>query len=310
MSEPAPPNLADDTAVDSATGLSPESIRSILADFQQWLATAALPPSPSRITTDEEPVDLHSLIAQFVALRHEVNLQTRATRTQQELNGETLRQLTSALESLEQREIATPQSTSATGEDTTAPLLKTLIELHDALSVGGRELGRVQETVASQIKQIADLAALNPAIAALGQSAPRVPPAKPVSWRRWFGASEVPPPEEQSRKNFDAALADLQAHEEDRARRTQEHLDRLSQVIESMATGYSMSLQRIERALQKCGFEPLTVIGTPFDPEQMEVLDVVCNSGRPSGEVVEEVRRGYLRGGRVFRCSQVRVAKG
>ena len=47
----------------------------------------------------------------------------------------------------------------------------------------------------------------------------------------------------------------------------------------------------------------------PFDPEQMEVLEVVADSGRPSGEVVEEVRRGYLWKDRVFRYAQVRVAK-
>jgi molecular chaperone GrpE len=308
MSEPAPPNLAHDTAVHPAAGLSPESIRSILADFQQWLTTAPAP--HSAIPPDEEPVDLHSLIAQFVALRHEVNLQTRATRTQQELNGESLRQLTAALNALKQSETATPQSAPATGEETTVPLLKTLIELHDALGVGGRELGKVRETVASQLKQIADLAAPNPAITALRQSALSAQPARSAGWRRWFGASEALPPAGQSRKDVDAAVAALDAQEKERSRRTMEHLDRLAQLIESMATGYSMSLRRIEHALQRHDLEPLTVVGRPFDPEQMEVLDVVYNSGRPSGEVVEEVRRGYLRGGRVFRCAQVRVAKG
>ena len=34
-----------------------------------------------------------------------------------------------------------------------------------------------------------------------------------------------------------------------------------------------------------------------------------ADSGRPSGEVIEEVRRGYLWNGRVFRYAQVRVAK-
>jgi molecular chaperone GrpE (heat shock protein) len=36
---------------------------------------------------------------------------------------------------------------------------------------------------------------------------------------------------------------------------------------------------------------------------------VVSGSGQPSGEVIDEVRRGYLRGERVFRFAQVRVAK-
>jgi hypothetical protein len=310
MSESASPSLAHDTSVDSAPALNPEMIRSILADFQEWLTSAAIPASQSAPAPDENPVDLHALIGQFVALRHEVNLQTRATRTQQEQSSETLRQLTAALEALERREIATPQPAPTNGEDTIAPLLKTLIELHDALSVGGHELVRVQEAVAPQLKQIADLAAPNPAIAALRQSAPPVRATRSVGWRRWFGASEAPPLEEQSNKDFEVALAALDAHEKERARLIQEQLDRLAQVIGSVATGYSMSLQRIERALQKYELEPLTVVGTPFDPERMEALEPVHNSGRPSGEVVDEVRRGYLRGGRVFRCSLVRVAKG
>jgi molecular chaperone GrpE len=70
-----------------------------------------------------------------------------------------------------------------------------------------------------------------------------------------------------------------------------------------------MSLQRVERALRQHGLEALHVVGQTFDPESMEVVEVVFDSGRPSGEVVEEVRRGYLWNGRVFRFAQVRVAK-
>ena len=44
-------------------------------------------------------------------------------------------------------------------------------------------------------------------------------------------------------------------------------------------------------------------------PERMEVVEVVSDSDRPSGEVVGEVRRGYLWRGCVFRYAQVRVAK-
>ena len=70
-----------------------------------------------------------------------------------------------------------------------------------------------------------------------------------------------------------------------------------------------MSLQRVERALQQQGLEAIPAAGQPFDPERMEVVAVVADSGRPSGEVVEEVRRGYLWRGRVFRYAQVSVAK-
>ncbi len=55
--------------------------------------------------------------------------------------------------------------------------------------------------------------------------------------------------------------------------------------------------------------EPIAAIGEPYDPELMEAVEAVRGSGRPSGEVLDEVRRGYLYQGRVFRYAQVRVAK-
>jgi molecular chaperone GrpE len=70
-----------------------------------------------------------------------------------------------------------------------------------------------------------------------------------------------------------------------------------------------MSLQRVERALRQHGLEPILTLGQPFDPERMEAIDTAEGTGRP-GEVVEEVRRGYLWNGRVFRFAQVRVARG
>jgi molecular chaperone GrpE len=70
-----------------------------------------------------------------------------------------------------------------------------------------------------------------------------------------------------------------------------------------------MSLQRVERALQQSGLEVIDTAGLPFDPETMEVLEVVHEPGRTSTEVIEEVRRGYLWRGYVFRFAQVRVAR-
>jgi molecular chaperone GrpE len=74
-------------------------------------------------------------------------------------------------------------------------------------------------------------------------------------------------------------------------------------------TGLEMTLRRVERALARHDLEPIVAEGQPFDPETMEVLEVVPANGRASGEVVDEVRRGYRWRGRVFRYSQVRVAK-
>ena len=81
------------------------------------------------------------------------------------------------------------------------------------------------------------------------------------------------------------------------------------QVFDGLITGYSMSLNRIDRLLPLLDLEPMACLGQPFDPEIMEVIDVVIDSGRPSGEVIEEVRRGYRRLEQIYRYAQVRVAK-
>ena len=61
--------------------------------------------------------------------------------------------------------------------------------------------------------------------------------------------------------------------------------------------------------MQQQGLEAIPTVGERFDPERMEVIEVVADSGKPGGEVLEEVRRGYFWRGRLFRYAQVRVAK-
>jgi molecular chaperone GrpE len=245
---------------------------------------------------------LHTLLGQFIALRHEVNLQTKATRAQQEQNAETLRHLTAALEALAERPETEPQGQD---QDATRSLLKTMLDLHDALTVGSREIARVQDGVTPLLEKIAELTAPYPIDNALLRE-PLASPPPPTGWRRWFGA---PLKSDNRTHDLVATLTAVQAREKRSAQQIQEHLERLRQMTTSLAMGYTMSLQRVERALQQHGLEPMAVVGLPFDPERMEVLEVVPDSGRPAGEVVGEVRRGYLWEGRVFRFAQVCVAK-
>jgi molecular chaperone GrpE len=70
-----------------------------------------------------------------------------------------------------------------------------------------------------------------------------------------------------------------------------------------------MGLDRIDRALTKHGLEPIPCVGEPFDPECMEVVEVVAAPGQDGSMVVEEVRRGYRWGERIFRFAQVRAAR-
>jgi molecular chaperone GrpE len=48
--------------------------------------------------------------------------------------------------------------------------------------------------------------------------------------------------------------------------------------------------------------------GTPFDPRDHEAIVNVPGTGRPEGEIVEQVRRGYRLRDRVLRPALVAVA--
>jgi molecular chaperone GrpE len=230
-----------------------------------------------------QPIDLHTLLGQFIALRHEVNLQTKAVRGQQEQNAETLKQLGQALQALRQVLTNAEAAESQAQEERLRPLLKTLVDLYDALAPAEREVQRVSQAVLPELDQLTHLA----------EAAPTSPP------RRSFLARLV--------GGKEAAPAGPPDH--DRRQRAGQALDRVRLVLGSLLTGYTMSFKRLERALQQQGLEAIPCIGQPFNPETMEVVEVVPNSGRPGGEVLEEVRRGYLWRGRVFRYAQVKVAK-
>lgn len=234
----------------------------MLADFRAWLQQAAASPAPP--PDEPEPIDLHTLLGQFVALKHEINLLTKAARTQQEQNAETLRQLGQAVDALKRAEPSEERD-----DEKLRPLLKSLLDVADALGLARREVRRVQEAAATLISQT---------------GGPAKAPAAPF-WSRWFTKRQAAGP------NREAAVEQIQ------------------QFLESVITGYTMSLQRVERALQQHELEPIPATGEPFDPERMEVVEAVAASGRPAGEVIEEVRRGYLWRGRVFRYAQVSVAK-
>jgi molecular chaperone GrpE len=299
MSE-SPPSVAAEVAADGpAKTLTNETIETVLADFRSWLQAlpvkAALPPP-----ADEPGPDLHTLLGQFIALRHEVTLQTRAARAQQEQTGAALEQLTQALEALRQAEKASRATRQASEEELLRPPLNTLIDLYDVLALAGREMQRVQAALASAVEEMASL----PKEREAREWPEPAPPAATSRswWQRLFGAG----PTGQSELTDEIARLRNELHE---ANRVRDIAERVGPAVESLVAGYGMSLRRIERALHQHGLETIVTAGQPFDPERMEVMEVVTDRGRPSGEVLDEVRRGYLWNGRVFRYAQVRVAK-
>ena len=318
MSDPTPPIVVADPDSRGEGSLTPESIDALLADFRAWLeafppsphrgkgvggeGASAFPPSPLRgrgaggegadplspsESLGESPFDIATVLQHFTALRHEINLQTKASRNQLEQNSQLITMLQESLGTLQRQENQLEDWDRQAQDEVIRPLLKTLIDAHDALALAERQVRRMLERTAA------------PEPTAASVAAPPVIKLRLPHWARWLGLDA----------SVEAQLAPLYAWHATQPAPVAESPDRYRQSIDGLLTGYVMSRERIERALEQHGLEAITCVGAPFDPEVMEVADVVREPGRTSTVVLEELRRGYTWRGKLFRYAQVRVAK-
>jgi molecular chaperone GrpE len=260
MSDAASPLQPPGPPGDATAGpLTPETIDRILGDFRIWLTELAAAPAPA----DEPPaVDLHTLVAQFTALRHEVNLQTKASRSSLEQTGEALERLGEAVETLEDQSPA---------DEELKPLFKAVVDVYDNLAIALRQATRQRESLD---KPLAELAV-----------------------------------ERRSRRTSGWRLFRASGVDDDQSQRTADAANLVRSSLDGLIAGYKMSLSRVDRVLTQFELETIPVDGKPFDPELMEAVEVAGDTGRPAGEVIEEIRRGYLWRGVLFRFAQVRVAR-
>ena len=68
--------------------------------------------------------------------------------------------------------------------------------------------------------------------------------------------------------------------------------------------------RKLRALLESEGVTPIEAVGRPFDPREHEAVANVAASGRPDGEVVAEIQRGYRVRDRVLRPAMVAVADG
>ena len=79
------------------------------------------------------------------------------------------------------------------------------------------------------------------------------------------------------------------------------------------AQRYKAGLEIIHKALgdlvKKRGVTPIETVGADFDPHRHQAVAYEAVEGAREGEVVEELRRGYMLGERLLRPALVKVAK-
>lgn len=158
MSDAAPPGGVASTR----DGRVPAALNAdaVLADFRAWLVevsdTGGLTPRRS----PEPPLDLAALVAQFTALRHEVNMQTKASRA--------------AVEAL------AAGATPAPPEDDERTQAKAIVDVADSLALSLKQMERFRDSVG--------------ALVAEATAVPTTP--RPGFFARLFGAKPpaAPPP--------------------------------------------------------------------------------------------------------------------
>jgi molecular chaperone GrpE len=74
------------------------------------------------------------------------------------------------------------------------------------------------------------------------------------------------------------------------------------------AQGVAAIDRKLRQLLESEGVSPLETVGKAFDPREHEAISSVPGTGRPQGEVVAEVQRGYKLRDRVLRPALVAVA--
>jgi len=73
------------------------------------------------------------------------------------------------------------------------------------------------------------------------------------------------------------------------------------------AQGVAAIDRKLRQLLESEGVSPLETVGKAFDPREHEAISSVPGTGRPQGEVVAEVQRGYRMRNRVLRPALVAV---
>ncbi|MCX6793936.1 MAG: nucleotide exchange factor GrpE [Candidatus Gottesmanbacteria bacterium] len=85
-------------------------------------------------------------------------------------------------------------------------------------------------------------------------------------------------------------------------------LDTLTKAAQHVKdTGLELALKELYAVLSEQGVQKLEIVGKPFDPHQMECIEVIAGE---DNIVVEELLPGYRLHDKILRVAQVKVGKG
>lgn len=77
---------------------------------------------------------------------------------------------------------------------------------------------------------------------------------------------------------------------------------------EAFYKGVEMTMTGLKGILEKMGVKEIPAIGDTFDPELHNAIVHVEDEGKGTGEIVEELQKGFVLGDKVIRFSLVKVA--
>jgi molecular chaperone GrpE len=82
-----------------------------------------------------------------------------------------------------------------------------------------------------------------------------------------------------------------------------------TQLAQGLGAGIALTLQRVDDLLAERRVRALDVVGGRLDPHTMRAVGLKWQSDHAPGEVLSEVRRGYLRDNELLRLAEVIVNK-
>ncbi len=74
--------------------------------------------------------------------------------------------------------------------------------------------------------------------------------------------------------------------------------------------GVEMVRRQFLSATERFGLRPIDSVGQAFDPNVHEAVSQIPSQGHPAGQIIQEMRRGYLLGERLLRAAMVIVSRG